>query len=148
MKKSIFVSFFIMIFCYSNAQQSGDSIAVRKVLEKDAVAWRAADAKGQAACWFIRPYSRILVSLADGTIIDIPPAKMMDTTAHKMGNGGAAVMSNYKQNISGNNAWVSHNEESTDKDGNKTYSYEIRLLEKINNEWKLVGQSIHLYHPK
>ena len=40
------------------------------------------------------------------------------------------------------------NEESTAKDGTKSYSYEIRLLEKINTEWKLVGQSIHMYQKK
>jgi len=27
----------------------------------------------------------------------------------------------------------------------KTYSHEIRLLEKINGNWKLVGQTIHVY---
>jgi hypothetical protein len=86
--------------------------------------------------------------LADGTTIDVPPAAMIDTTTHKMGNGGAAVMSNFKVSINKNSAWVSHDEMSTDKDGNKTYSYEIRLLEKINSSWKLVGQSLHIYHPK
>jgi hypothetical protein len=61
-----------------------------------------------------------------------------------MGQGGAAVNANYKMHVAGNTAWVSHDEESTAKDGQKTYSYELRLLEKIDNQWKLVGQSIHL----
>jgi hypothetical protein len=46
-------------------------------------------------------------------------------------------------NVSGDNAWVSHDEESTSTEGVTTYTYEIRLLEKIDGEWKLVGQSIH-----
>jgi hypothetical protein len=33
-------------------------------------------------------------------------------------------------------------------DGKKSYSYEIRILEKIDGQWKLVGQSIHLYRLK
>ena len=59
-------------------------------------------------------------------------------------SGGFAVNSNYKMSIHGNNAFVSHDEISTTKDGKKSLSYEIRLLEKINGEWKLVGQSIHI----
>jgi hypothetical protein len=47
--------------------------------------------------------------------------------------------------INGNSAWVSHDEESTTAEGKKTFSYEIRMLEKIKGEWKLVGQSIHIY---
>jgi hypothetical protein len=47
--------------------------------------------------------------------------------------------------FSGTTAWVSHDEESTAKDGHKSYSAEIRLLEKIDGQWKLVGQSIQLH---
>ena len=47
--------------------------------------------------------------------------------------------------ISKNNAWVSHDELSTDVEGKRTWSYEIRLLEKVNEQWKLVGQSLHIY---
>ena len=64
-----------------------------------------------------------------------------------VGKGGSAANSNYKFSIHANDAWVSHDEKSTAKDGTVTYSHEIRLLEKINNEWKLVGQSIHIYVP-
>jgi hypothetical protein len=47
--------------------------------------------------------------------------------------------------ISNSNAWVSHDELSTDAEGKRTWSYEIRLLEKIKGNWKLVGQSLHIY---
>ena len=49
--------------------------------------------------------------------------------------------------IQGDHAWVSHNEVSIAKDGTKTYSHEIRMLEKVGGAWKLVGQSIHQYLP-
>ncbi len=148
MKKIITLTLYISIFNCGQAQRLTDTAAIRAVLVQEAATWRSGDAKAHAACWHIQPYSRILVSLADGTTIDVPPAAMKDTSIHKMGNGGAAVMSNYKVAVTGNSAWVSHDEVSTDKTGNKTYSYEIRLLEKINRQWKLVGQSIHLYRPK
>lgn len=148
MKKIFFITFSLVITLCVHAQENAEENAIIKLLTTEASTWRSSDAKAHAACWHIQPYSRIIVSLADGKVIDVPPAAMTDTSVHKMGNGGSAAMSNIKMKISGNSAWVSHDEISTDKDGNTSYSYEIRLLEKINGNWKLTGQSIHLYHPK
>ncbi len=47
--------------------------------------------------------------------------------------------------IPDDNAWVSHDEVSIARNGKKTFSHEIRLLEKINGDWKLLGQFIHAY---
>jgi hypothetical protein len=126
------------------SQPVDETATIKQVLEKESATWRAGDAPGHAACWHIQPYSRILVSTADGKVLDIPPALMV-APSPGMGQGGAAVNTNYKMHVTGNAAWVSHDEESTAKDGQKTYSYELRMLEKIDNQWKLVGQSIHLY---
>jgi hypothetical protein len=128
------------------SQPMDDTAAIKQVLEKESATWRAGDVQGHAACWHIQPYSRILVSTGDGKALDIPPALML-AASPSMGQGGAAINSNYKMHVAGNTAWVSHNEESTAKDGQKTYSYELRLLEKIDNQWKLVGQSIHIRKP-
>jgi hypothetical protein len=125
------------------SQPMDDTAAIKQVLEKESATWRAGDVPGHASCWHIQPYSRILVSTTDGQALDIPPAQML-AASPSMGQGGAAVNTNYKMHVAGNTAWVSHDEESTAKDGQKTYSYELRLLEKIDNQWKLVGQSIHL----
>lgn len=125
------------------SQPLDDTAAIKLLLEKESATWRAGDVAGHAACWHIRPYSRILVSTTDGQALDIPPALML-AASPSMGQGGAAANSNYKMHVAGNTAWVSHDEESTAMDGQKTYSYELRLLEKIDGQWKLVGQSIHL----
>ena len=124
-----------------------DTTAIQQLLEKESATWRSADFKAHADCWHIQPYSRILVSNAiTGQTFDVPPALMKDPSA-KMGDGGSSENSNYKMSIHGDNAWVSHEEVSTAKDGAKTYSHEIRILEKVEGEWKLVGQSIHVYKP-
>ena len=125
--------------------QSKEEDAIKKVLEKESSTWRARDSKGHAECWHVQPYSRILVSTTKGETFDVPPMAMIDTKPENMGNGGFSINTNYKMSINGTNAWVSHDEESTAKDGKKTFSYEIRLLEKIKGQWKLVGQSIHIY---
>ncbi|MDI5949405.1 endo-arabinase [Flavobacterium sp. LB2P84] len=143
-------SFFLILIINmaSYSQKIDEAAVIKKLLEKESATWRAADSKGHTECWHIQPYSRILISTADGVTLDIPPTAMINTNPNAMGNGGFSVNTNYKMSINGNSAWVSHDEESTAKDGKKTFSYEIRLLEKIKGQWKLVGQSIHLYNPK
>ena len=147
MKRKLFFLFSASILLLSFRQQNDGVDAIKKLLEKEAATWRSGDIAAHASCWHIQPYSRILVSTSDGMTFDVPPENMVKSSA-SMGKGGFAVISNLKVSIHGNDAWASHDEESTAKDGKKTYSYEIRILERINNEWKLVGQSIHIYVPK
>jgi hypothetical protein len=129
-------------------QRLHDTTAIKTLLEKESATWRSGDKKAHADCWQIRPYSRFLVSTPDGNCHDVPPLQLINPPAGMMGNGGSAVNSNYKFSIHKKTAWVSHDEISTARDGTKTYSYEIRLLEKIRGKWKLVGQSIHIYKAK
>ncbi|MGZ3846811.1 MAG: hypothetical protein ACXVBH_12185 [Flavisolibacter sp.] len=136
-----FFSFFSLA-----ARPIPDTIAIRQLLEKESATWRSGDAKAHASCWQIRPYSKILVSTPEGKCYDVPPKTMLGSS-EGMGKGGHAESSNYLFSIHGNNAWVSHDEQSFAKDGAITYSHEIRILEKIKGEWKLVAQSIHLYRP-
>ncbi|WP_395066735.1 endo-arabinase [Flavobacterium sp.] len=141
---------FFLFLCFaavSCSSYKNESIAIKQLLEKESATWRSGDAIEHANCWKIEPYSRILVSTVDGKSFDVPPLAMVQTNPQNMGNGGSSINTNYKIKISGRNAWVSHDEVSTDKDGTKTYSYEIRILEKSHNQWKLVSQSIHAYIP-
>jgi len=137
----ILISLFAM---ESNAQQK-EIENIKKLLEKESATYRSGDSKAHASCWHIQPYSRILVSTTDGNTYDVPPAEMVKITEDTTPRGGSSKNTNYKMSIQGKTAWVRNNEESIAKDGTISYSYEIRLLEKIKNEWKLVGQSIHMY---
>ncbi len=145
MKWKLAFSFIISLTFFAYSQTNDEESAIKKLLEKESATWRAKDVKGHKDCWHIQPYSRILVSLPDGKTIDVPPTSIENEKAETMGNGGFAVNSNYKVSIHQNSAWVSHDEVSTDSEGKKTWSYEIRLLEKIKGQWKLVGQSLHIY---
>lgn len=100
-----------------------------------------------AAIRHLQPYSRVLISTADGKFLDVPPALLVAPSA-SMGQGGTSVNTNYRMNIAGSTAWVSHDEEPTAKNGQKSYSTEIRLLEKLDGQWKPVGQFIHLHGPQ
>jgi hypothetical protein len=145
MKCKVFIIAIICCSSFTYSQNSNEEAAIIKVLEKESATWRAKDVEGHKDCWYIQPYSRILVSLPDGKTIDVPPISKQIMKPENMGNGGFAVHSNYKMNITKDNAWVSHDELSTDAEGKRTWSYEIRLLEKIKGQWKLVGQSLHIY---
>jgi hypothetical protein len=145
MKWKAVLCLFISVSSFAYCQQGKEEAAIIKVLEKESATWRAKDVEGHKDCWYVQPYSRILVSLPDGKTIDVSPTSKQNMQAENMGNGGFAVNSNYKMSINKNNAWVSHDELSTDAEGKRTWSYEIRLLEKIKRKWKLVGQSLHIY---
>jgi hypothetical protein len=135
--------FFLLVLTVSMSYGQTDDESIVSLLEKESSTWRSGDIEGHANCWSIKPYSRIFVSTPDGNSIDVPPEMMINPPKNMMGNGGTSKNTNYKMNVSGDNAWVSHDEESTSTEGVTTYTYEIRLLEKIDGEWKLVGQSIH-----
>ncbi len=126
---------------------TNDAIAIKKLLEKESATWRSGDVKGHADCWHIEPNNCVLVSTQDGATYDVPIEKIIKPLPGSMGKGGRAENSNYKISIEGNIAYVTHKEISYATDNSKSYSYEMRILKKINGEWKLVAQSIHLYDP-
>lgn len=141
---------FLLIFSLSvlHAQTTDDTTAIKQLLERESATWRSGDVKAHAACWQVQPYSTILVSTVDGKAFAAPASMMINPPTNMMGKGGSAKNSNYKFSVHGNDAWVSHDEVSTAVDGTQSYSHEMRILEKINGEWKLVAQSIHMYKPE
>ncbi len=138
--------FFLLIFycCQAFCQQTKDSVAIVRLLEKESATWRSGDVQAHADCWVLRPYSKSVITLPDGRFIDVPQHLIIPTTKENMGKGGYAVNSNYSMSIHGRSAWVGHNEASHAVNGDITYSYEVRMLEKIKGKWKMVAQSLHI----
>lgn len=134
----------LLTYAYSHSQNVDDSVSIKKLLEKAATTFRSGDAKAYADCWKIQPYSVILISTEDGKSFSIP-AEALTKSSSSMGQGGFATTTNYRMSIHGDNGWVSFDEVSTAKDGTKTYSYEMWMVEKITGEWKLVAASMHFY---
>nr|WP_319509996.1 hypothetical protein [uncultured Draconibacterium sp.] len=129
-------------------QAINDSIAIIQLLEKESRTWRNGDTKGHAECWQIRPYNRIWVTPENRKLIDVPPSMIMNPAPGISGKGGLAVLSDIKMNIYNGTAWVSHDEVSIATDGKESYSHEMRFLEKVEMEWKLIGQSMYSYTPE
>jgi hypothetical protein len=130
------------IFAYS--QTANDSISIEKLIKRTAATFRLGDAKGYADCWHIQPYSVVFISTADGKTVTIT-ADALKKPSSAMGQGGYATTTNHRMSIHNDNGWVSFDEVSVAKDGTKTYSYEMWMVEKIAGEWKFVAASMHFY---
>ena len=148
MKKTFYFLIVINLTVCGCIQKNDETQAIKAVIENETNTWRAGDIKGHAACWYVQPYTRILVSTADGLTLDISPNVIINPTPDIMGDKSVSVNTNYKISVNGNSAWSSHDQETTATDGTKSYSYEMRMLEKINGQWKIVGESVHHYKPK
>ena len=87
------VLYLLLAFPLGLFAQTNDEAAIKAVVQRETDTWRAGDIKGHAECWHVQPYSRILVSLPDGTSIDVPPAVMLNPTPDIMGGGGNSINS-------------------------------------------------------
>ncbi|MEO7119632.1 MAG: hypothetical protein ABIY62_00970 [Ginsengibacter sp.] len=143
--KNIFTFLFVLIFPGYGFSQENDSASIVRVLEKESATWRSGDSTAHASCWKLEPYSTVIVMTADGKTFGIPADKVIHPAPGMIGQGGSSKNSNYVMNIHGNTAIVTHNESSTDVNGHVGNSYEIRMLEKTNDGWKLTGQIIQLF---
>ncbi|MFM2358045.1 MAG: hypothetical protein RLY16_37 [Bacteroidota bacterium] len=145
MKKLIpFLAFFCLFLSSCTPNQDAEVAAITHVLEKESATWRAGDSAAHAACWQERRYNKILISTADGNSFEVPAAAIIHPNPTKMGKGGSSKNSNYQYALRGETAWVTHDETSISADGIVSKSKELRILEKVNGHWKLVGQSIHM----
>jgi hypothetical protein len=147
MKNLLLLSLFTIAFASLKAQ-TADEMAIQKLCETETRSWLNADAVTFNNCWQLRPYSRIMVTTEDGQTISIGSSQMQSAVASQMGGGGTFANSNYQIHIEGNTAWATYDEVKTDAKGQQHPSYELRLLEKVNGEWKIVGMSVHHYQSK
>jgi TolB protein len=148
MQKILFLFLFSLVFVPTKAQMSQDSVAIIRLLEKEGLTWRLGDIKAHADCWADRPNGIILMSMADGRSMKLSPSLIINPSESMVGKGGMVVHSNHKMSFDNKTAWVAHDEVSIDKEGKESLSREVRLLEKIAGQWKLVGQSAHFYNPE
>ncbi len=142
--KNILIFFLVMIVAKNSFSQSRDSSLIVKLLEKESSTWRTGDAAAHAACWKIEPYSTVIIMSAEGKTFSIPADKLANAPKESMGKGGSSKNSNYRMSINGNTALVTHNETSTSVAGAVNHTFEVRMLEKINGDWKLTGQIIQV----
>jgi len=142
--KRILLLVFTAGFATHGFCQTNDSTAIVRVLEKESATWRSDDTAAHAACWQIEPYSNMIVMTADGKTFAVPADKIIHPAPGTMGQGGTSKNSNYKMSIHGTTALVTHNETSTSSNGSVSHTFEVRMLEKTDGQWKLTGQIVQV----
>ncbi|HBO30552.1 MAG TPA: endo-arabinase, partial [Leeuwenhoekiella sp.] len=75
--KNTFLALLLLVVVNAFAQ-TAEEREIIKVLEKESATWRAGDVEGHASCWAVKPYSRILISMGDGEVIDLDPQLMIN----------------------------------------------------------------------
>jgi hypothetical protein len=141
--KSILLFVFLACFATHGFCQMNDPVAIVRVLEKESATWRSGDSTAHAGCWQTEPYSTIIIMTA-GKTFAVPLDKIIHPAPGTAGQGGTSRNSNYHMSIHGTTALVTHNETSTSVNGSVNHTYEVRMLEKINGQWKLTGQIIQV----
>lgn len=134
---------FFTAFASNGFCQTNDSTAIVRLLEKESATWRSGDTTAHASCWQAEPFSSIII-MANGKTFTYPVDKIIHPAPGMMGQGGTSKNSNYHMSINGPTALVTHNETSTSSSGSVSHTFEVRMLEKINDQWKLTGQIIQV----
>lgn len=148
MKKASLTICLLHLLLLLYAQNIPDSIAIKRVLAKEGLGWRSGDWNMYRNCWLEKSNNFTLVSTGNGAVMEVNPKLMLHPNASWSGAGGFSIHSNFSFDIHQNAAWVKHDEVSISKEGTRSFSKEVRVLEKNSGSWKLVGQSIHSYQPE
>jgi hypothetical protein len=143
--KSILLLLFATGFATHSFCQTNDSTEIVRLLEKESATWRSGDTTAHAACWQVEPYSTMIIMTADGQTFSVPIDKIIHPAHGTSGQGGSSKNSNYRMSIRGTTALVTHDETSTSGSGSVSHTYEVRMLQKINGQWKLIGQIIQVH---
>lgn len=132
--------------------QTGDEAAIKSVIEKETQAFSKMDAEGMISCWANTAYAMSLVYYGSGIWrqtnekMDLPARYR---TLMKMAKPDGSSFSNagYVIHIGGNLAFVYYDQITTAVDGSKAFAHEVRNLEKIDGEWKLIYVGGVFYTP-
>jgi hypothetical protein len=127
-----------------------DTQAIRLVLEaetKDFLKMPLADLT--AKYWLMDSLTQMAVSLLDGAhfvysneLLSQATQKIHDQEVYKEFH-----KSNYNIYWHGNSAFVTNDQYFVRLDNTKVYSYEMRVMKKVNGEWKIHLSSVHQFTP-
>jgi ketosteroid isomerase-like protein len=126
-----------------------EEAAIKSVIEKETTTWNARDTEGFVSCWANVPYAVQLVAHGvaqsnSGVAFSTNEKKNLPELVKGMfagmgkPDGSTFKSDNYVIRVNGNSAFVHYDQTNTATD-NKTNTYhEVRYLEKVNSDWKIV----------
>ena len=141
--KHFIIASVISVISITGFAQAKDEAAIKTVIEKETQSFGNADAEGMIASWANTAYASSLVYYGGGIFYQTNPKLDLPTRYRTLMTGATPDGSTFSDtgyviHINQNSAFVYYDQTITAKDGSKTYAHEVRNLEKINGEWKLI----------
>lgn len=152
MKKILFVLSILALSLGSAAAQSADETAIRTVIENESKAFHTnTDRTAFLGYWSVTPDTRLVYSGPADAHSTIPGDAMKSAAASGQlppADNAVSEMTNFVIKASGTVGWAAFDQKTTTPDGKSEYMREIRCMEKVRGEWKIVSSSVHQYMPK
>ena len=116
-----------------------EEAAIVKVLEADTKAFLAGDVAGLKNTWAFTPYTRGMAISAKGEkAYGGSGDEMFKWVESVKPTEAAFANSNYNIQINGNMAWATFDQKITQPDKSTAVAHEVRCMEKINGNWRIV----------
>ena len=152
MKHFIIVSLLSAI-SFTGFAHANDEAAIKTVIEKETRSFDNADAEGMIVCWANTAYASSLVYYGGGIFYQTNPKLDLPTRYRTLMTGATPDGSSFSNtgyviHINQNSAFVYYDQNNTAKDGSKTYAHEVRNLEKIDGQWKIIYVGRVFYTPE
>jgi hypothetical protein len=129
--------------------QTGEEVAVRQVIDAETKAYHEANLTAWRTSWATTPYierqDEKLRKMANTPYLKgqtLQKAYEEFAKNHKP-TGLTTVVSDYESHVAGNMAWATYTQEDKKADGSVGQKQRsLRILEKINGQWKIVMLSL------
>jgi Domain of unknown function (DUF4440) len=126
------------------APKADEEAVIKKVIEKETQSFIDRDAAAMIACHGNQPYSLLLVTESGNVHYNTnektnqPAALQGFIKTLGKPDGSSFKNTGYKIQVNGTSAFAYYDEITTAKDGKIAHFHEVRYLEKIGNDWKII----------
>ena len=128
--------------------QSADETAVKTVIEAYGTAGGTQSWSDVAKTYWILDNNTIVYSsYMDGSFVEYTADQLKASTGLPTDAPATVQQSNHLIVISGNAASITFDQVRTGAKGEKVFSHEMALLEKVDGNWKIHVYTIHRYIP-
>jgi hypothetical protein len=131
--------------------QSVDELAIKTTIEAETAAYlEKSFSKVLEEFWLVDDNTTIDASTPDGGHFHLTKAELLQAPDIIPESGQSTTKKyDYHVLIDGNTAYVTFSQEvNMLEDGQKIYSHEIRILNKVGEKWRIHNSSVHQYLPR
>lgn len=120
-----------------------DEVAIKKVLDEQVAAMYAGDVAAIQKFYKDDPKAFHIMSGTTGEFMWRDNENIKSSLKTAKPRNATPVRSNYNIKIVGNMAMAHYDQNNTSNDGKVRTEHNLHILERVNNEWKIIGSSIH-----